>query len=121
LTGSIVASQSSNSRSRKARNSIPEFHVDCESVARLGQRCFRYYRSGAGEGIDRQPDDFTDAVLASIPEPGIGDADADAVDATRHAAQESEAVTEIGIERGEAETCIRHAARQDAGRIEREA
>jgi hypothetical protein len=33
---------------------------------------------GTGEGIDRPPDDFTDAVLAAVPEPGIGDADADA-------------------------------------------
>ena len=74
--------------------------------------------SGAGERINRGADNLINAVLAAVPEPGIGNADADAVDAARHAAQESKAVAKTGIERGEAEARIRHAARQDAGRIE---
>ena len=50
--------------------------------------------------------------------PEIGNADADAVDPRWHAAQERETIAEIGgIERGEAGAHIRHAARQDAGRI----
>src|SRR6185312_5032987 len=95
--------------------------IKCEYVARLGQRRFLHNRTRAGESIDRPPDGVTDAILAAFPEPGIGDADADAVDAIRHAAQERESIAEIGIERGESESRIRHAAREDAGRIQREA
>jgi len=51
------------------------FQVECVNVARLGQRRFLHDCAGAGKGINRRPDDFTDAVLAAFPEPGIGDAD----------------------------------------------
>src|SRR6185437_149455 len=77
---------------------------------------------GAAERIDRLLHDLGNAVLALRPEPGFRDADADAADIARvRAREESEAVAQIGVERGKAESRVRHAAREDARRIEGEA
>lgn len=90
------------------------------SLARFRERCFLQHGAGTGELVDRRADNFIDAVFAIVPEPGVGNADANAADTRRHPAHKRKAVAQIWIERGEGKGRVDHAARQDSRRVEGE-